>query len=298
MKKLLLIVCILLISMSGIIIAQEKRIFNDGEIDYVPMSAKFVLDAQDSESSVSEVQYSIDGGKIKKYSGPISFSTEGRHVVAYRAIDKTGNISNETFYSCIVDGSPPVISVSANGPAYVLDDKAYLTANTSIILNAEDDMSGLEAIYVSLNNSDFMRYTGAAFISTEGKHTGKAYAVDKVGNKTKTYIVDGIIDNTPPVVRITPKESLIDLQGSKYTSISNEFSIKASDNVSGVKQVMVSIDRGEFFTYVEPFKIQEPGFHSIRAKAVDALDNVSEIKEITFSTDTKKPTATLSPVIE
>ena len=298
MRKTLLITVIVLLTISGLVFGQQKKIYNDGEIDYVPMSAKFVLDAQDDESSLKEIQYSVDGGPIKMYKGPISFSTEGRHVIAYRAIDQTGNISNETFYSCIVDATPPIIGVSANGPAYVLNDKAYLTSKTSIILSAEDDLSGLSAIYVSLDGGSYIRYTGAAFITEEGVHSGKAYAMDNVGNKTKTYIVEGVIDNTPPRVSIMPKERLIDMQGSKYTSSTNQFSISASDVTSGVKEILVSIDRGEYFTYVEPFKIQKPGFHSIRAKALDYLDNVSSVTEITFNVDVNKPKANLQTVIE
>jgi hypothetical protein len=289
MKKLLVIFFICSFLVTGIAIAQEKRIYNDGEIDYVPISAKIKLIAEDSESSVKYVEYSVNGQSIKRYSGPISFTEEGRNFVAYRAIDNTGNISQEKIYSCIVDDAPPYLSATVNGPAYMAGDVAYITDDTSIILWAEDELSGVQAIYVGLGDSGYWRFTGDANIEKEGKHTGKAYAVDNVGNKTNVFRIEGYVDNTPPSVTIEPKYDFVNLQGSIYTSIKNEYSVSADDNISGVKEIKVSVDRGEYFTYTEPIKLQETGYHSIRAKAVDYLNNESEATELTFYIDVKTP---------
>jgi hypothetical protein len=298
MKKLLILVTVILFVAAGLATAQQKKIYNDGEIDYVPISAKFVLDAEDSGSTISQVQYSIDGGKIKVYREPITFSAEGRHVIAYRAIDKTGNISKETFYSCIVDDTPPKILVSAVGPAYVLKDKAYLTSNTAIVLAGEDNLSGTSAIYVSVDDSPFRRYTGSATIQGEGLHTGKAYAVDNVGNRTKTFLVQGVVDNTPPQVEITTKGDMVDLQGSIFVSTDTSFSLRAWDNVSGVKEILFSVNGSPFMAYVEPVKAQVPGSYTVRAKAIDNLGNESRIESISFTVDAETPDASLTPVLE
>jgi len=298
MKKTLILITAVLFLAAGLATAQQKKIYNDGEIDYVPISAKFVLDADDDGSSISQVQYSIDGGKIKVYREPIKFSAEGRHVIAYRAIDKTGNISKETFYSCIVDDTPPKILVSATGPAYVLKDKAYLTSKTAIILAGVDNLSGTDAIYVSLDNSPFKKYPGSATIKGEGLHTGKAYAVDKVGNRTKTYLVQGVIDNTPPTVEIVTDEELVNLKGTLYASTDTGFSLKARDAVSGVKDVLFSVNGSDYIAYVEPVKAQRPGKYTVRYKAIDNLGNESRVKTISFTVDAETPEASLTPVLE
>lgn len=298
MKKTLILITAILFLAAGLATAQQKKIYNDGEIDYVPITAKFVLDAEDTGSSISQVQYSIDGGKIKVYREPITFSAEGRHVIAYRAIDKTGNISKETFYSCIVDDTPPKILVSAIGAAYVLKDKAYLTSKTSIILAGVDNLSGADGIYVSLDNSPFRKYEGAATIKGEGFHTGKAYAVDKVGNRTKTYLVQGVIDNTPPTVEIETDEELVNLQGDLYASTDTSFSLRAWDEVSGVKESLFSVNGSAYITYVEPVKAQTPGKYTVRVKAIDNLGNESRAKTMTFTVDAETPEASLTPVLE
>jgi hypothetical protein len=291
MKKLLVIFFICSFLVTGIAIAQEKRMYNDGEIDYVPMSAKINLIAEDSESSIKNIEYSVNGQPIKRYSGPISFTEEGRHFVAYRAIDNAGNISQEKIYSCIVDDTPPYLSATASGPAYMAGDVAYITDNTSIILRSEDELSGVQAIYIGLNDSGYWRFTGSAAVEKEGKHTGKAYAVDNVGNKTSVYRMEAYVDNTPPTVTIEPKYDFANLQGSIYTSTKNQYTVTAEDAISGVKEIKVSIDRGEYFTYTEPIKIQDTGYHSIRAKAVDYLNNESNATELTFFIDAKTPQA-------
>jgi hypothetical protein len=289
MKKIVTAGLILLLLGAAVIGAQEKRIFNDGKIDYVPKNAKIQLYAEDMGSSLQYIEYSLNGGSIRRYEGPVAMASEGRNFVAYRAIDKLGNVSIEKTYSYVVDDTPPYFSASANGPAFLEDGVAYGTSNTAVVLWAEDELSGVAAIYVSVDDGGFRKYTGPGYIEDEGKHVGKAYAVDNVGNKTKTYQVEAYVDNTPPRVTITPAEALIDLQGTKYTTSANKFSVRAYDNVAGVKEVLVSVDRGEYFTYTEPVSVQGAGFHSIRAKAVDYLDNASKAVELGFYIDTDLP---------
>jgi hypothetical protein len=289
MKKIVTVGLILLLLGAAVIGAQEKRIFNDGKIDYLPKNAKIQLYAEDMGSSLQYIEYSLNGGPIKRYEGPVAMTSEGRNFVAYRAIDKLGNVSIEKTYSCVVDDTPPYFSASANGPAFLEDGVAYGTSNTAVVLWAEDELSGVAAIYVSVDDSGFWKYTGPGYIEDEGKHVGKAYAVDNVGNRTKTYQVEAYVDNTPPRVTIKPAEALIDLQGSKYTTSANKFSVRAYDNVAGVKEILVSVDRGEYFTYTEPVSVQGAGFHSIRAKAVDYLDNASKAVELGFYIDTDLP---------
>lgn len=290
MKKTIILVCVLLTVGFVLLGAQEKRIYNDGEIDYVPAGVKIRLFGEDAGSSLERIEYMINDGKIQQYNGPIQLTGgEGRYAISYRAVDKLGNISKEKIYSCIVDDTPPYFTASANGPAFIENGVAYGTSNTAIVLWAEDELSGVGNIYVSLDNSGFMKYTGSAYIEEEGKHTGVAYAVDNVGNRTKTYSYQAYIDNTPPKVTIKPDTPFIELQGDKYSSAANKYAVSAYDNIAGVKEILVSVDRGEYFTYTEPISVQEHGFHSIRAKAADYLGNMSKASEVGFYVDVETP---------
>ena len=292
MRKPVVFGVIMLLSVFMIIpavYAQQPRIYNDGSIDYAPNTASFVLSAEDNESNLKEIQYSVDGSDFKVYTEPIKFLTEGRHIIVYRAIDKAGNISSEKIYSVIIDATPPDGIVSVEGPYYVSDGNIYISSKSRIILWAEDKLSGVEGIYVSLDGSDYIPYTEPVSIDSEGEHTATAYAVDNVGNRTDVYSLKGYVDNSGPSVSIKESEPLVEVNGQYYTNKNNEFSIEATDNLSGVKKVYVSLDGSPFVEYTSPFKIQYAGEHLLKAKAVDNLGNESVVEELKFFVDVTPP---------
>jgi len=300
MKKWLVTSLILIFGICSlqVLSGQEMRIYNDGIIDYVPMTASFVLSADDYESSLKEIQYSVDGSALQVYNGPISFSTEGRHVIVYRAIDRTDNISSEQIYSVFVDGTPPDGLASVDGPLFIDGNKIYISPRSAIVLWAEDNLSGVDTIYVSLDGGGYIAYTEPMTIDRDGRHSATAYAVDNVGNKTAEFKVEGYVDSTPPVVRITPKDQFVIVDGKNYTNRSNEYEISAYDNLAGVRNILVSLDGSEYVAYTSPFMVQAPGQHVLRAKAVDNLGNESSFRELVFFTDVTPPEATMGASVE
>lgn len=289
MKKLTVVLVLCTVLTVSLVGAQEKRIYNNGEIDYVPLGAKIALHAEDKESSLQYIEYSVNGESVKRYEGPVKLPEEGRYFIGYRAVDNMGNISKEKVYSCYVDGTAPYLMGAANGPAYMVDNEVYLTSNTGIVVSGDDELSGVQAIYVALDDNNYFRYTGTSYITEEGKHTGKAYAVDNVGNKSKVYSITGYVDNTPPTVKITPKKRIYDLQGDRYSTPDNSYRVTATDEISGVKEIMVSIDNREYVSYSEPVSLRDEGYRTIRAKAVDYLGNESDEVILSLYVDDKVP---------
>lgn len=299
MKRYFLIVFILLFSFCSAytILGQEKRIYNDGVIDYVPITATFILTAEDFESTLKEIQYSVDGSPFVKYENPISFTTEGRHIISYRALDRTDNISVEKIYSVVIDATPPKGVVSVEGPSFMRGDYVYITQNTQVILLAEDNLSGVDVVYVQVDEGDYIAYTDALAIPEEGPHTIRTYAVDNVGNKTTEITIKGYVDNAPPGVQIVPKNDFVVVGDQNYTNKMNEYTVSAEDDFSGTRDVLVSLDGGKYFYYIEPFKIQTAGAHTVTAKAVDNLGNESALTELTFFVDVVPPTTTFGTTI-
>ncbi len=293
MKRVGISVCLILVLAAGFLGAQQKRVYNDGEIDYVPDTAKIELFAEDLESSLDYIEYAVNKGDMKRYNGPITLSDEGRYVIVYRAFDKLGNIAKEKIYSCIVDATPPYFSGSASGPAFVEDGVVYMTSDTVLALWAEDELSGVSAVYVSIDGSGFSEYTGPSTVPGEGRHTAEAYAEDNVGNRTKTYSGTAYIDDTPPEVEIIPEEDFVVLQGDNFTRPTNSYSVDAFDNSAGVREITVSIDGSGEFVYSEPFAVQGSGWHTVTAKATDYLGNTSDPVEVRFYVDTKTPSTDL-----
>jgi len=300
MKKGLL-AAVFLIFMLGtlnLLNATDMRIYNDGEIDYVPLKASFALGAEDMESTVKEIRYSINGSSIEVYDEPITFDTEGRQVIVYWAIDMIGNVSGEKIYSVIVDATPPEGFVSVMGPAFMGSDTVYLTGESTVVIWAEDELSGVDAIYVSLDNGGFVPYTEPVSIMEEGYHTASAYAVDNVGNRTEEFSIDGYVDNTPPNVTISVRNSFVEVAGKKFTNAGNIYTVSAEDEYVGIREILVSLDGSEFVTYTAPFRVQIPGAHTVQAKAVDRLGNESAPAELSFFVDITPPKASMGVSLE
>lgn len=282
----------------GTVGAQQRRIYNDGEIDFAPSAARFRLTADELESNLDEIHYSINGGETMVYSEPIQLSEEGRHVISYRAADVTGNISSERIYTVFIDDTAPTLAATAKGAAFVEDGAAYLRGDTAIMVSASDGGSGVQGIFVSLDGSNFLRYTDVAFVNEEGEHRGYAYAVDNVGNRSRTFSLRAFVDNSAPTVRIVPRQPLTAVQGDRYTARGNEFIVRATDEISGVERIEVSINRQEFVTYSGPVTFNESGFQSLRARAIDRLGNTSNVTELTFYVDTQTPQPRLDVLID
>lgn len=298
MRKLFVVLGICVLVSVGTLSAQQKRIYNDGQVDFAPSAARFVLTADEMESNLQEIEYSINGGETMVYDEPIRINEEGRHVITYRAIDVMDNVSSEKAYTVIIDDTAPVLSGTARGSGFVEDGTAYLRGDTSIILSASDELSGVDGIFVSLDGDNFFRYQDVAYIDEEGEHTGYAYTVDNVGNRSQTFSINGWIDNTPPSVSIAPRRPLTVVQGQRYSGRGNQFVVRAEDEISGIDEVHVSIDREEFATYSSPITFSESGYHTIRARAVDRLGNMSQVVELGFYIDVETPDPQLRAIIE
>lgn len=289
MKRIGLVLLVLVVLVGGLA-AQPFRIFNNGTIDFVPSGTTFTLRAQDSGSGIASIFYQVNGGPILEYSEPLVFEEDGRYAVVYYSIDQMGNASIPQIINFIIDGTAPAGSVTTRGESLLVDDVLHVRSNTGIVVHAHDaGGSGLQNVFFSLDGTNFLRYDYEAFINEQGRHTVYIYGVDNVGNRSEVFQFPVVVDNTPPDVRIVAMQPLEAIQGERYSVDGNSFIVRATDNVSGVRRIEVSIDRREFFTYLEPIVVTETGFRSIRARAIDNLGNISPITELTFYLDGQKP---------
>jgi hypothetical protein len=285
--------------LASALFAQEKRIYSEGGIDYAPMAAQFVLSAADLTDNLDYIEYSINSGEMRRYENPIRIDEEGRHFITYRAVDITGNVSREKVYTVVIDDTPPSLSASAVGSAFVDEEgTAYFTSETALILEAADRLSGVRAVYVSLDNEEFFRYTGATYFEEEGGHVGYAYAVDNVGNRSETFQARGFVDNTPPAVSVLPSRPFRTFGGERYLQQGTEILVRANDRLSGVQLVEVSINGRPFQSYTSPIPVTESGFYSIRGRATDRVGNASREQEISFYVGVETPEPSIQPFVD
>ncbi|APU86987.1 OmpL47-type beta-barrel domain-containing protein [Clostridium botulinum] len=92
--------------------------------------------------------------------------------------------------------------------------------------------------------------------------TYKIIIEDEVGNKTSKEIIVNKIDQELPVI------NSINVAGNKLT-------ITATDNLSGIKEILYKIDDGEFIRYAGEVTLS-PGAHKIKVKAIDNAGNMND----------------------
>ena len=158
----------------------------DDDGNYVgPATA--TLTANDEDSGVARIEYSLDGGTFTAYRNPVVVSTPGMHMLHYRATDNAGNTSAEKMAHFTVvpaeepDATPPAVLVEAGGEQN--DDGGYVGSAT-VTVTADDTESAVATIEYALDAGAWTAYTAPVVVSGLGRHTVKARATDTAGNRS------------------------------------------------------------------------------------------------------------------
>lgn len=299
MRKIIL--AILAILLCATVFAQqsaeptiEKKLYNDGNVDYLPAGAKIKLNPLAVSSKPVTLYYSLDLGEITEYTESIDLGEEGLHWILYGGEDVFGDISRIERYSAYVDNTAPEFKYTVKGSTYVdSDGVVYISDDTEVLFIGEDTLSGLNAIYAHLDGYSYDEVASGEFISLAGAPDGEYYAegflVDNVGNKSDIIAAYAYLDNTAPTfnVEVSPEPILIDNQ--QYIAPDAVISITAEDNLSGVASIQFAIDDDNYMTYETDFRLPLEGNHTVKVFAVDYLGNISDIYELPIVRDTVIP---------
>ncbi len=283
--------------------AQEARIYTNDGVTFAPSVARFELaiDAADPEENASEraeILYRVNDGDQQTYEDPLHFPEEGRYRITYAAVNSSGVRSREETYEIVIDDTAPAVTATARGRAMVEGDTTYLRTDTELILRGSDSAAGLATLFVSLDNENFMEYSGAVSFPDEGRYRGYAYAIDNVGNRSPTVTLSVVVDDTPPSVRVIPRRPTATVRGTRYATTGTPFAVRAEDEGSGVSRVEVSVDGGEFEQISQPITLDEPGERSLRARAVDRAGNQSQVADLSFIVDEALPQPSVDTLID
>lgn len=103
------------------------------------------------------------------------------------AVDYVGNASEPLGAYVYLDTTAPTVHIDIDVPPVETSGVQYISPLTKISLTAQDQLSGVDAIYLSWNGAEFARYDGnTPIIAPEkGSHTLQVYATDKLGNRSE-----------------------------------------------------------------------------------------------------------------
>ena len=85
----------------------EPVIFEKDGKKYVSSKSLVKISAQDNETGIAQILFSIDGGEYKEYKYPIEKLQNGDHTIKAKAIDLVGNESPEVELVVSVDNESP-----------------------------------------------------------------------------------------------------------------------------------------------------------------------------------------------
>lgn len=245
---------------------------------YVSPGSRVVLELAPGVEPAS-VRYQIDGGAPVPYSAPFSLPAEGRHTLAFDALDAAGNTAVRQTVALFIDRVPPVSRHRIEGPHLERGGGRAIGAATRIVLDAADSGSGVDAILVDVGGRGWKAYSGPFTIRQSGRHRVTYRARDRVGNLESPRAFEVLVDADGPVIRVgysIPPEKEPGT-GIEVLPPGALLFVSAEDASGGLQKITYRIDGGAELIYRAPLSNFRPGsFPSIVVAATDLLGNRSE----------------------
>ncbi len=242
----------------------------------------------------SSKKYRLKSEETPQYSNPMYFDTEGYNTFrSPSAVDpetrKTVYPVRDIVFEVYSDGVAPVTAIHyGDSKPYKYEGKLFVMANTKLELNAKDALSGLQAIYYSIDGGAYTKYTQPLSFTEEKEYTLKYYSVDNVGNSEEVKEVKYMYDKTSPVTtrKISKDEH------TNVISARSKVELSAEDKGIGVSKILYKIDEGSVRTYKYPINAANlsQGEHTITYYAIDKVGNKESEKTYSVYVDKKPPT--------
>lgn len=241
----------------------------------------FLLKKVDSKSLASSEEYNKEGIKLE---------LSGNQFIRWYHYIKKDTLRLK-FFS---DGDPPSLSIEFSGaPKYEPGNNVFYGVGLTTTIFAEDELSGVNALYTSVNGAKFQLYQEPVHFPKENEYSFRYYGVDNNGNQSEVNESNFIVDLTPPASK---HEIMTNFSGN-VLSPESVVKLTSSDDLSGTN-LFYNFDNGDDLQIESgkevPVKPLADGNHNLNYYAVDNVENRSTTKEYSFYLDKTPPTAEYS----
>lgn len=254
------------------------RLYDNGVEAFYGKNLMMHLVADDTYSGVKNIYYSLDGENFHEYNYSVSLASEGQHIIYYYSADNVGNPEEVRTSTFKIDLTSP--QSEANWKGLVFNEN-IVSPYATVRLQSEDEMSGVDHIEFSYDNSAFQEYTYQPISLKDlkdGEHEIHYKGFDLVDNEEVEKVLSFYVDKiAPEISHEIIGDQYVD-EHIRYISPRTSFSISSSDNKAGVKQVLYSPNGGANYTpYTgSAFTLKnELGEHHISYKASDNVNNMT-----------------------
>jgi hypothetical protein len=209
-----------------------------------------------------------------------------------RATDAAGNIEPEpgpeAYAATTVDLSAPKTTLGIGDPQDGRDP-VYISPSTPVTLSASDGLSGLEAVYYSVDGGEHQKYTAPITGLPAGHHNITYHGRDNAGNREPDRTLWVFVDGQAPYIRYSIDGNNTTRAGVRYVTPQTKIALECRDNGSGVLSTEYAIDNPEFQTYSGPFTLGGNGPHTLRLRGTDRLGQRGAEQAISFVVDGQPP---------
>lgn len=130
--------------------------------------------------------------------------------------------------------------------------------------------------WFKVNNGDWKKADHVT-ISAEGRN--KIYAKDSPSDHN-IQTMDVNLDVTPPVLGLVSEPVVEQLAGEYYGTPKTVFKVSGTDELSGIRQMEISIDSGKYKPYDGEAFTLSPGRHTLRCRCTDRAGNQNTVFSI------------------
>lgn len=262
----------------------EKKPFKDPDGNlYWPLSMPVYFQLTTSPGSLDGMVLT----QAKETAVAMKWDGHGKHYIKHD--DSMHSKESTMSFPVNVDGIAPVSAVELTGAIrYATTAKVFFGKGLSVFVKAKDEMSGLEGVYVSINQAAFMKLSAPAVLTEEKEYQVRYFAVDKVGNTEQPKPAIFTVDLTPPTSSHTVNGNHVDGQILAPGAI---ITIAGHDEASGVKKTEYFFDNGKPALYGGkiPLAGLGDGEHKLYYYSHDQVGNTEVTKEFAFYLDSKGP---------
>lgn len=262
---------------------------------YVSSGSVIVLDGHDEGAGIKNIEYQINGTNVMSYEGPIAVHGK-KFDLKYRAIDEVGN--EEKWKSIVVhqDTLPPELNVKTIGQAILIGGTLYAQKSFAIEVQVSDADSGVKELAITKDGKSYEPTKQNRFVFTNtGEYFIGIRARDLVDNYRDSNPYRVVIDQTPPISKLKPRESLAERDGVFLSGLPNQIDFSADDKGVGLDRIELSFDGNNFSPVKQPIDLSswQEAKRTFYYRAVDLLGNAEQTQKMTVMVRTKGPSVDL-----
>lgn len=179
------------------------------------------------------------------------------------------------------------------------DGKLFINKSLPVYLRITTSPNE-EAESKLLTSEDSKKYTNPMYFDTEGLNTIRSPFKVDTATKQVVYPQEDIIfevytDSRPPVCKLDfKKHTAVTRQEVIYLNAPYEVTFTASDAMSGIEGIYLSVDGGTYKKFEGSLLLDKPQKYELRFYAVDNVGNQQEPVQRTLFIDREKPTTSLN----